>query len=313
MTSLIVENINKRYGHIQAVHDVSFSLGKGEIVGFLGPNGAGKSTSLKIICGYLCPDKGRVTINDIDVMNSRIEAQRQLGYLPESNPLYPELRVEDFLVYCAKIRGLGGALRSKSIERVLDTTGLLNRRKQPIAELSKGYKQRVGLAQALIHDPPILILDEPTSGLDPNQIEEIRSLITELGQRKIILLSTHILSEFSSTCSRVLIINNGRLIADGSVDSIIHKAQGGINIDVSFECEKLEMTQEQIAAKLSKRDSIETITTRPSTTKEHSFSILCHTDIRKELFRFAQEEGLALTHLAQAPKNLDHAFRTLTS
>ena len=313
MASLIVENINKRYGNIQAVEDVSFSLKKGEIVGFLGPNGAGKSTSLKIICGYLCPDKGRVTINDIDVMSHRIEAQKQLGYLPESNPLYPELRVEDFLIYCAKIRGIGGTQRSKSIERVLETTGLTLRRKQPIAELSKGYKQRVGLAQALIHDPPILILDEPTSGLDPNQIEEIRTLITDLGQRKIILLSTHILSEFSSTCSRVLIINNGRLIADGSVESIIHKAQGGINIDVSFVCEKIEMTQEQIATKLSKRNAITSVTALSNSTSEHSFSILCQTDIRQDLFHFAQEEGLALTHLAQAPKNLDHAFRTLTS
>lgn len=313
MASLIVENIHKRYGNIQAVHDVSFSIQKGEIVGFLGPNGAGKSTSLKIICGYLCPDKGRVTINDIDVLTHRIEAQKQLGYLPESNPLYPELRVEDFLIYCAKIRGLGGAQRSKAIERVLDTTGLKKRRKQPISELSKGYKQRVGLAQALIHDPPILILDEPTSGLDPNQIEEIRALITELGQRKIILLSTHILSEFSSTCSRVLIINNGRLIADGSVESIVQQAQGGINIDVSFVCEKLDMTQEQIAVKLSKRENVEAITAHASQNKEYSFSILCQKDIRQELFHFAQEEGLALTHLAQAPQNLDHAFRTLTS
>ena len=313
MASLTVESIYKRYGNIQAVQDVSFSLKKGEIVGFLGPNGAGKSTSIKIICGYLCPDKGKVRINDIDVMHNRIEAQKKIGYLPESNPLYPELRVEDFLIYCAKIRGLGGSERKKSIDRVLETTGLLNRRNQPIQELSKGYKQRLGLAQALVHDPPILILDEPTSGLDPNQIEEIRSLITELGQRKIILLSTHILSEFSSTCSRVLIINNGRLIADGSVEDIVQKAQGGIRITASFICDKIEMTQEQVAAKLSKKESITQLTPVQNTHNEYSFSLLCNDDIRHTLFHFAQEEGLILTHLAQSQNNLDHAFRTLTS
>lgn len=313
MPSLIVENIHKRYGNIQAVHDVSFSLKKGEIVGFLGPNGAGKSTSIKIICGYLCPDKGTVRINDIDVMNNRIAAQKNIGYLPESNPLYPELRVEDFLIYCAKIRGLGGAERKQAIDRVLDTTGLRYRRHQPILELSKGYKQRLGLAQALVHDPPILILDEPTSGLDPNQIEDIRSLITELGQRKIILLSTHILSEFASTCSRVLIINHGNLIADGTVESIVQKAQGGIRIFASFACDKIEMTQEQIAAKLSKRESITTLTPVQNNNNEHSFSLLCRDDIRHTLFHFAQEEGLILTQLTQAQNNLDHAFRTLTS
>ena len=313
MPALVVENIHKRYGAIQAVQDVSFSLQKGEIVGFLGPNGAGKSTTIKMICGYICPDKGNVCIDGIDVMHNRIDAQKQLGYLPESNPLYPDLRVEDFLQYCAKVRGLGGAEKHKAIDRVLETTGLLKRRKQPIQELSKGYKQRLGLAQALVHNPPILILDEPTSGLDPNQMEEIRTLITELAQQKIILLSTHILSEFESTCSRVLIINNGSLIADGTVESIVQKAQGGILIDVSFVPDTLHMTHDQIKNKLSRLEHINKLTPITSNTGSFDFSLLCTKDIRKDLFHFAHQEGLALLQLAKAPSNLDSAFRTLTS
>ena len=313
MPALVVENIHKRYGAIQAVQDVSFSLQKGEIVGFLGPNGAGKSTTIKMICGYICPDKGKVFVDGIDVMQNRIDAQKQLGYLPESNPLYPELRVEDFLQYCAKIRGLGGAEKHKAIDRVLESTGLIKRRKQPIQELSKGYKQRLGLAQALVHNPPILILDEPTSGLDPNQMEEIRTLITDLAQQKIILLSTHILSEFESTCSRVLIINNGSLIADGTVESIVQKAQGGILIDVSFVLDTLHMNQEQLTNKLTRMEHIHSITLRTSNTDSFDFSLLCTQDIRKEIFHFAHQEGLALLQLTKAPSNLDSAFRTLTS
>jgi ABC-2 type transport system ATP-binding protein len=313
MTALNVENIHKRYGHIQAVQDVSFSLKKGEIVGFLGPNGAGKSTSIKIICGYIWPDKGRVFINGIDVAQNRIEAQKQIGYLPESNPLYPELRVEEFLRYCSKIRGLGGAERSKAIDRVLETTGLTLRRTQPIQELSKGYKQRLGLAQTLVHDPPILILDEPTSGLDPNQIEEIRALISDLGQRKIILLSTHILSEFESTCSRVLIINNGTLIADGTVEDIVQRAQGGTLIRASFVSNKVEMKHQQIEAKLARLKEITKIKHFKNMHSSCDFSLLCTEDIRQKIFLFAQDEGLALVHLARDQSNLDNAFRTLTS
>jgi ABC-2 type transport system ATP-binding protein len=313
MTVLSVENIHKRYGHIQAVHDVSFSLKKGEIVGFLGPNGAGKSTSIKIICGYIWPDHGHVSINGIDVAGQRIEAQKLIGYLPESNPLYPELRVGEFLRYCAKVRGLGGAERTKAIERVLETTGLTKRRGQAIQELSKGYKQRLGLAQALVHDPPILILDEPTSGLDPNQIEEIRILISELGQRKIILLSTHILSEFESTCSRVLIINNGVLIADGTVEDIVQHSQGGTRIRASFVSNKVEMKHEQIEAKLARITEITNIKHLKSMHSSNDFSLLCTADIRQKIFLFAQDEGLALVHLARDQSNLDNAFRTLTS
>jgi len=313
MTTLHIEKIHKRYGHIQAVSDVSFSIKKGEIVGFLGPNGAGKSTTIKIICGYLTPDSGSVTINGTSVITNRIEAQKNLGYLPESNPLYPELRVEEFLLYCAKIRGIGGVERVKAIDRVLETTGLTKRRKQTIQELSKGYKQRLGLAQALIHDPPILILDEPTSGLDPNQIDEIRKLISDLGRKKIIMLSTHILSEFESICSRVLIINNGQLIANGSVDEIVQKAQGGTMIHASFVTDTLEMNADQIKHKLSTIDAITQLEILHNNKPSFDFSLLCTQDIRKQLFHFAKTEGMAIVHLSKAESNLEDAFRKLTT
>ncbi|MEC7986346.1 MAG: ATP-binding cassette domain-containing protein, partial [Myxococcota bacterium] len=183
MPSLEIHNISKRYGSHKAVHNLSFSIEEGQIVGFLGPNGAGKSTTMKIICGFITADQGSVHINGCDILSQRIEAQKQIGYLPESNPLYPELRVEEYLNYCAKIRNLGRSQRALAIDRVVSLCGLTERRKQNIGELSKGYRQRVGLAQALLHDPPILVLDEPTTGLDPNQIGEIRNLIREIGQR----------------------------------------------------------------------------------------------------------------------------------
>ena len=309
--SISVQNITKVYGSQYALNDVSLEIEKGEVLGFLGPNGAGKSTLMKIITCYIPQTDGEVRVCDLNVKSQSNEIKKIVGYLPENTPLYYDMYVKEYLRFLAHVHKIPD--RKRRVNEMIEAVGLELESHKKIGALSKGYKQRVGLAQALIHDPPILILDEPTSGLDPNQIEEIRALITELGQRKIILLSTHILSEFSSTCSRVLIINNGRLIADGSVENIVQQAQGGINIDVSFVCEKIEMTQEQIAAKLSKQESIETITAHTSQNKEYSFSILCKTDIRQELFHFAQEEGLSLTHLAQAPQNLDHAFRTLTS
>ena len=313
MPALEIQNIHKRYGNHQAVRDLSFSIEEGQIMGFLGPNGAGKSTTMKIICGFLSADEGSVRIGGFDILSDRIHAQQQIGYLPESNPLYPELRVAEYLTYCAKIRGLGRAQRTAAMDKVIKLCGLTERRKQSIGELSKGYRQRVGLAQALLHDPPILILDEPTTGLDPNQIGEIRNLIREIGKKKTVILSTHILSEVQATCDRVVIINKGERVADALVDDVIRQAQGGTMLNVSFTADKLQMKAEQIERKLSAIAGIKSIKHLPSSLEEQQFELLCTEDIRMEIFRFAVQEGLAILNLSKSQSDLEDVFRKLTA
>ncbi|HVV82528.1 MAG TPA: ATP-binding cassette domain-containing protein [Kofleriaceae bacterium] len=214
MEAIRVERLAKRYGHVQALADVTFGIAKGEVIGLLGPNGAGKTTLMKILTGYLEPDEGDVRIHDIDAVAEPIAAQRRIGYLPESAPLYGEMLVQEYLLMMAAMRGVPVDRRVARTREVVHATGLDDRVVQPIATLSKGYRQRVGLAQAIIHEPDILILDEPTTGLDPAQIVEIRELIVSLAKTTTVLLSTHILSEVEATCERVLVIMQGRLRAD---------------------------------------------------------------------------------------------------
>ncbi len=208
-----VESITKRYGSLVAIKDVSFSVEKGEIVGFLGPNGAGKTTTLKIITCYMPPTEGTVKVDGIDCLENSLEVRKRLGYLPESVPLYREMTVKRFLKFAAESKGVNGKKKEKEIDRVMDTCGLSEVKNRIIGHLSKGYRQRVGIAQALINDPPILIFDEPTIGLDPSQIIEIRQLIKDLGEEKTIILSSHILPEVSQVCQKVIIINRGKVIA----------------------------------------------------------------------------------------------------
>ena len=222
-----VENVSKYYGSFEAVRDVSFSVGRVEVLGFLGPNGAGKTTVMKILTGYHFPSGGKVKIDGIPVEEDPIEVKKRIGYLPESNPLYGDLSPGEYLSFMAQARLIPKRERQKAVDRVVAACGLEGYRKQRIDSLSKGYRQRVGLAQAIIHDPPILILDEPTSGLDPNQIIEIRSLIGELGKSKTVILSTHILSEVEAVCSRVLILNEGRIAAQGTTGEIARTVKGG--------------------------------------------------------------------------------------
>jgi ABC-2 type transport system ATP-binding protein len=221
-----VRDIVKRYGATVAVNHVSFDVGSGEILGFLGPNGAGKSTTLKILTCYLVADSGKVTVDGFDVLDSSLEVRNRIGYLPENSPFYHEMRVVDYLRFVGKARQLPPARIKEAIDRVVTTVEIERMLKKNIGHLSKGYRQRVGLAQALIHDPPILVLDEPTSGLDPHQIIEIRELLRDLGKTKVIIFSSHILQEISAICTRIIIIKDGRLVADGTPRELQAKAAG---------------------------------------------------------------------------------------
>jgi ABC-2 type transport system ATP-binding protein len=222
-----VQGLSKRYGPVEAVRDISFSVGKDQVLGFLGPNGAGKTTVMKILTGYHFPSGGKALVDGISVEDNPEETKKRIGYLPESVPLYGDLSPEEYLGFIAEARLIPRAERKKRLEEALEACGLPQVRHKRIERLSKGYKQRVGLAQAIIHDPPILILDEPTSGLDPNQIIEIRGLIKELGKRKTVILSTHILQEVEAVCSEVLIINEGRIAAQGRPEEIAGTMKGG--------------------------------------------------------------------------------------
>ncbi len=222
--SIIVKNLTKVYGKQKALNDVSLSIEDGEIVGLLGPNGAGKSTMMKILTCFIPPTSGDVKVCGYDIFDNPMEVRRSIGYLPEQNPLYYDMYVREFLLFVAGIHRIEKKLRRERVEEIIELTGLSKEVNKKIAALSKGYKQRVGIAQALIHEPEVLILDEPTTGLDPNQLVEIRTLIKEVGKTKTVLLSTHIMQEVEAVCSRVVIINNGRLVAD---DETKHLAEGG--------------------------------------------------------------------------------------
>jgi len=218
--SMIVHDLVKLYGRQRAVDHVTFEINSGEIVGFIGPNGAGKSTVMKIVCGYISATSGSVTVNGFDVERQSMDVRRNIGYLPEHNPLYHDMFVKEYLAFVAGLYQLGTGTK-KRISEIVDATGLGNEQHKKIGMLSKGYRQRVGLAQALIHDPAILILDEPTTGLDPNQIIEIRTLISALGKSKTVLLSTHIMQEVEAICHRTIIINKGKIVADAAVDDLV--------------------------------------------------------------------------------------------
>lgn len=230
-----VKNLTKNYGRFQAVKDVSFFIDKGEVVGFLGPNAAGKTTTMRILTCYMAATSGNISVAGFDVFENAMSVKKRVGYLPEHPPLYPEMTVESYLTFVGNIKGLSGKDLKIKLERSLDRTNTLDVRKRLIAKLSKGYKQRVGIAQALIHDPEVLVMDEPTVGLDPKQIIEVRNLIKELGEDHTIILSTHILPEVSATCSRVIIINNGRIVAEDTPENLTAGIEGHENMEVTIE------------------------------------------------------------------------------
>lgn len=222
-----VRNLSKRYGNVEAVRDVSFSVGAGQVLGLLGPNGAGKTTIMKILAGYHFPSEGSVLVDGISVEDDPVAVKKRIGYLPENVPLYGDFTVDEYLAFAAAARLIPRGERKQRIEASLEACALGDRRSRKIETLSKGYRQRAGLSQAILHDPPILILDEPSGGLDPNQIIEIRSLIKELGTRKTVILSTHILPEVEAVCGRVLILNEGRIAAQGTAEEIAATMKGG--------------------------------------------------------------------------------------
>ena len=222
-----VDRLEKSYGFARALKGISFSVSKGEVIGFLGPNGAGKSTTMKILTGYLAPSGGSGAVNGLDVAKDSLAVRAMIGYLPESTPLYADMRVDEYLSFCAEIRGVSASSRKAALARAVQLCGLERVTGKNINELSKGYKQRVGLAQAIVHEPPVLILDEPTSGLDPNQIVEVRKLIERLGEDHTVLLSTHYLQEVERSCSRIIIVNQGEIVADGTQQELLAEQPGG--------------------------------------------------------------------------------------
>jgi len=313
VSAIEVHDLHKSYGDQLALRGISFSIRRGEVVGFLGPNGAGKTTAMRILTGYLSPTAGHASIEGNDVLGSPIQARESIGYLPESAPIYRDMRVYDFLNYIGRVRGLGTAERARGIDRVALQCGLTDHLRQRIDALSKGYRQRVGLAQALIHEPSILILDEPTTGLDPNQIVDIRNLIREVGRHKTVLLSTHILTEVQATCDRVVIINQGSLVADGPVDEVTTQEQGGILVQVIFAPGKVAPKPEVVQQAISRISGVQRVSpSQAPDPSHHAFEVLAVKDVREELFSVANDQGLKLVELARSQSNLEEVFRRLT-
>ncbi len=296
--SIVVENISKFYGEQKALNSVSFSVKKGEIVGFLGPNGAGKSTLMKILTTYLTSDDGKAEVNEFDVIAEPKKVQQSVGYLPEHNPLYLDLYVKEYLVFNADVYNV-----SKSrINEVIELTGLTPESHKKIGQLSKGYRQRVGLACALLHDPEVLILDEPTTGLDPNQLVEIRELIKNVGKNKTVFLSTHIMQEVEAICDRILIINKGELVEDKSISNLKQKTIEQlieVEFDKAIEKESIQISSLLLANKVSEN------------VWELTFE--SETDMRSQVFDFAQNNNLKILQLNLKSKNLEQIFREKTS
>ena len=303
--SIAVKEISKRYGSQLAVNKISFEVHSGEIVGFIGPNGAGKSTTMKMITGTLSPDSGSVRINDLNTLEHQREIRGMIGYLPENNPLYHEMYIREYLQYVAGLYNLKGKAARERISLVIEMTALSHEVGKKIGNLSKGYRQRVGLAQALIHDPEILVLDEPTSGLDPNQLVEIRNLVSTIGKEKTVLLSTHILQEVEAICDRVIIINNGGIVADEDAQRLKEKSEGTTQ---TIHIELDEMTDPEIWKTLLFIDHVKSIENKQFLLETHELR-----DIRGDIFNFAVSQGLTILSLSLKKKSLEEVFRELTS
>ena len=303
-----VRNLTKRYGSTVAVNNVSFDAEAGEVLGFLGPNGAGKTTTMRVLTCFLPADDGTASIDGYDIFENSIEVRQRIGYLPESAPLYGDMGVIDYLKFIAEIRNIPKSERNDRIKSVVEICGLGPMIQKDVGELSKGYRQRLGLAQSLVHDPPILILDEPTSGLDPSQIIEIRNLIKEIGKEKTIIFSTHILSEVSATCSRVLIINDGQIVANGTPDELAEQAKGEGVVDIS-----IRAPQAEIESKLEALDFVTSFKQVGTDDGVFRYKISSQQDnTAEELFRFVVENRWSLTELRQETVSLEDVFLKLT-
>lgn len=296
--SIQVDSVVKNYGHQKALNQVSFSIDSGEIVGFLGPNGAGKSTMMKIITTYIEPTSGSVSVNGFDTINKGMQVKRSIGYLPEHNPLYLDFYVKEYLKFHADIHKIG----KKRIQEVIDLVGLIDIKGKKIGQLSKGYRQRVGLAAAILHDPEVLILDEPTTGLDPNQLKEIRGLIKEIGKKKTILLSTHIMQEVEAMCDRVIIIDKGDIVADRKLSDFMSEQKQVIQVEFDLRIE------ESLLQKLINLKEYTNIT-------DNIWELVFETeqDMRAEIFDFAKQNELRTLQINRKIISLESLFQNLTN
>lgn len=300
--SVKVQGLSKIYGTQRAVDDISFEVNKGEVLGFLGPNGAGKSTTMKILTCFIPQSSGSASVCGFDTAASPLEVTKRIGYLPESNPLYYDMYVREYLEFMAGLHKLG-KITAKRINAMIEITGLTAERKKKVGQLSKGFKQRVGLAQAMLHDPEVLILDEPTSGLDPNQLVEIRSLIKQLGQNKTVIFSSHIMQEVQAVASRVIIINKGKLVADDLTENL----QGRTGAEVVIKAEFKQQVDKTALAGVKGVKSIELL-------KDGTWSFVAegNKDIREEIFNFAKARDLTLLSLYKEESSLEDVFKQLT-
>ncbi len=311
--AITVQNLTKFYGREKAIDNISFEVKTGEILGFLGPNGAGKTTTMKIITCYMPPTSGKVEIDGYSTALQSMEVRRKIGYLPELNPLYHDMNVTEYLTYTARLHGLRQADLRVRLREMVGVCGLGGVRHKDIGELSKGYKQRVGLAQAMIHDPEVLILDEPTSGLDPNQIVEIRNLIRKLGRAKTVILSTHILSEVQATCDRVLIINEGSIVANGTPEELQRKFHSADMITLELK----SFTQNpmvDVFPKLKAINQVENVEYKGSIEDIHQFVLYTEkgSDIREKIFHGAVSEKWILLEMSRKTTSLEEVFHKLT-
>lgn len=296
--SIEVKNITKFYGEQKALNAISFTVNKGEIVGLLGPNGAGKSTLMKILTGYLDTFEGQAIVNNFNLNTHKIDVQKSIGYLPEHNPLYLEMYVKEYLQFNAAIHKIS----NEEVIKIIEKVGLRTEAHKKINQLSKGYRQRVGLAAALLHKPEVLILDEPTTGLDPNQLVEIRNLIKEVGKHKTVLFSTHIMQEVEAICDRVILINNGEIVADKNLNKLKKNQEQVIEVEFDFKIEQ------QFISEISHLKSA-------NNTHDTSWVLTFDTneDMRSVVFDFAHDNGLKILNLTTKNKNLESLFRELTS
>ncbi|MGD2186324.1 MAG: ATP-binding cassette domain-containing protein [Desulfobacterales bacterium] len=305
-----VENLTKYYARLCAVDQINFDIQKGEILGLLGPNGAGKTTTLRMLTGYLQPTSGSIDIKGLSIDSHVLEIKKLLGYLPESAPLYHEMLVFDYLKYVAAIRKIDGDQKLPRIRQLADLCGINEVMSKPIGELSKGYKQRVGLAHAMMNDPEVLVLDEPTSGLDPNQIAEIRKIIKEIGKEKTIIISTHILSEAEATCDRIVIINQGKIVADGSTENLKQSASGKKIMHLCLQNADFK----KVEATLGKLDGVESVTRMTETDSELDVRMTYQSagDLRPEVYRIIKATDWILLDFHQETQTLENIFRKLT-
>ncbi|MBI4179972.1 ATP-binding cassette domain-containing protein [bacterium] len=302
------QRLSKRYGREPAVDEVTFSIRRGEIVGFLGPNGAGKTTTMRMLTGYLPPTSGTAAVAGHDVVSESLEVRRRVGYLPETTPLYPELTVREYLEFIGGLRGLAGARLAAGIERSVESCGLRKVFGKGIGELSKGYRQRVGIGQAILHDPDLLILDEPTSGLDPSQVVEVRDLVSSLGKEKTVILSTHVLSEVQAVCSRVLIISAGRIVADGGITELraTHAQASELTLLVKA------ADDADLRARLGALPGVRSVHAEPAGVGFIRARVAAAEDLREPVFRLAVSSGWTLLELSQPASSLEEIFLKLT-